>query len=1383
MKRLATFLALLMTIFCSAQVNFLPMPDDFCSNSLSSQSFSITSTTSSTNGWVHTPKGNLHILIIFISDSNNVPDPSYDGDPLNDSIGYWNPDSIPNWTMGTSNQLLDETTATIGANKNLSLFYREMSHGQFILTGDIFPDIIPTANGLQSQAIAYINSNYPSFNWSKYDNRTNHPNYNLDNSASAPDSIIDYVVFIKRRNGFNGNAGVGGSGSHTVTTNHSGSPVIFTISDGHTAETCFNSASHHHIFFKHEFAHNLYKSSHYLCANSSSDGKYYYQYVGWGLMAAWHEQFNVANAWESWWLGWINAQEITTSGIYQIKDYLTHGDAVRIPIPNTNGEYLWIENHQKIDLHGFDDKPFYKPSAGSPLAEDIDPGLYMYVTKHFGNRGDPSLMGLNLDATNFIKLFNAEGNFDLNWDQLPKLPVAGAGPADVFVKSADNPIAGQNTYCKVKYNKDGNGIIYVPYWDGNSARLDESSDVIAEVINGVRTPTYARTGKHNQAFILGSEVGLSGIFPITNYPVYDNGKDKMKPYILNGLSVKVTNYNSGTGEYTLNVNFGDYQVRYNKRWCGNIELPTNPIPNAYSLEVLSGVTLTVDKSGTPNKKNEIFPGSRDFVDTTVLNCLANSKINIQINSNLIVDNNSTLKLSSNSKIDINSGAILRVKRGSKLVLEGNATINVLNGGRIIIENDGSMDYFPNAIIKLNGSNSVLEIDGMLNIKDNATFTFSYPPNASSHGYVKFANTSLTPSRNITAGNNCNINFTGSSQSNKILQIDQETFYAPPSIVNFTISTGKVELASNARIQADGLNTNINLFNAKFTSTTPGVYNGHRGFHLYGQPNVSINSCVFEYGSTGIYANLTPGGSPLTIFSSTFRNNTNGVLVNDKGCNLYNCNFLDNEFGFSGGYMSFPSVCEGCLFSGSTLGCYWISYSNASLTINNSNFIYNNTGIKAQATPLIVTCSNVSYNDTGFYILNGASLTMNNQSKVVAIGNNYTIRPWQANTINLTYGNNDLTPSGLHNQSVINGRVLLSSSIPPPTSNKWNVSGTFNSNDYLILDNNSVNVAINDASPLASALACGVDPCPNPPCGEPCKHPPCEVYAEDALVYCPDCRTINTTDFPNNKLNDAISKAIAKVNSHDSQNYRKGLKLFSQILNVNFPNPNKHESYLLNLNYLKLQETLGNVFLSKQINSSNVIADEVQMIIEIENSFIDKANQQNNYYRKFLYSMDKAQTYRIANKRDLSLNLLNNILGWAHPEDVNEVNKFICTIHSEIDALEGRIDLGTLSDNLKQCNHSDQLRLTSSINNSSLSITGEETMISIFPNPINDIASIRTNIENAHIILFDNVGRSIIDEKIHYESDIDLSSFSRGIYIMKIENINTSEYWFKKLIVQ
>ena len=507
------------------------------------------------------------------------------------------------------------------------------------------------------------------------------------------------------------------------------------------------------------------------------------------------------------------------------------------------------------------------------------------------------------------------------------------------------------------------------------------------------------------------------------------------------------------------------------------------------------------------------------------------------------------------------------------------------------------------------------------------------------------------------------------------------------------------------------------------------------------------------------------------------------FVNDKGCNLYTCNFFDNQYGFSAENMSFPSVFDRCFFSGSTLGCYWLSYSNASLAINNSNITDNITGVKSHAAPLTVTCSNILYNDTGLKIENGASLTMNSQSKVIATGNNYTIKTLLANNLTLTYGNNDLTPSGLHNQSAINGTVLTSTSVPSPSSNKWNSAGTFSSNDYLLHDANGNNITISDASPLSSALACGVDPCPNPPCGEPCKHPPCDIFAEDALMYCPDCRTINTSDFTNKKLNEATLIALDKVKSKEAQNYRKSLKLFSQILDVDFSNPNKKESYLLNLNYLKLQETLGYAFSSKQISNSKVLSSEVQKIINLEDKFIELENQKNNYNRKFLYAMDKAQTYRIANRRDLSLNVLNNILTWVQTGDLDEVNNFICTITIENEVLEGNIDLGTIAEMMKECNSNPEFRLKTPTKNIPISSNDTETIISIFPNPINDIANLRTNIEHARIILYDNVGRIITDSEIIYDSDIDLSTFPKGLYLLKIENLKTSEYWIKKVIVQ
>ena len=459
------------------------------------------------------------------------------------------------------------------------------------------------------------------------------------------------------------------------------------------------------------------------------------------------------------------------------------------------------------------------------------------------------------------------------------------------------------------------------------------------------------------------------------------------------------------------------------------------------------------------------PLSINSSETWDFDVLWDKDINIQNGATV----NLTCKLSmpQTSNITVEAGAILNidgiitnncdngwngtihVKPGGILNLKANADITFIGNGKILIDDDvinsGLLTIEGTPKVYLDGNNSMIDIRGKVDIKNNSTFSFFHRPGSSNHGFIKFANTSLLPSRNITAGINCNIIFTGSTQSKKVLQIDQETFYAPPGIVNFTISTGKVELAFGARIQADGLNTNINLYNAKFTSTTPGVNNGHRGFHLYGQPNVSISSCVFEYGSTGIYGFLTYGGAPLNIYSTTFRNNTNGVVVNDKGCNLYSCTFFENQYGFSAENMSFPSVSDACTFNGNIVGSYWNS-SNASLAINNGVIQYNTTGVKGEYASLGVTCSNISYNDTGLKIGVGASLIMNSKSKVIATGNNYTIQALRANNLNLTYGNNDLTPSSLYNQSVINGTVLTSATVPPPSSNKWNSAGTFSSND-------------------------------------------------------------------------------------------------------------------------------------------------------------------------------------------------------------------------------------------------------------------------------------------------------------------------------------------------
>ena len=526
---------------------------------------------------------------------------------------------------------------------------------------------------------------------------------------------------------------------------------------------------------------------------------------------------------------------------------------------------------------------------------------------------------------------------------------------------------------------------------------------------------------------------------------------------LNGISIRILNenYNTplfGSGAIKLQIKWDDYNVKNDVRWCADsiILSPNDFNINNYSLIANTNIKILIDQGLSPTISN----GAYGFTVYTHFFSLQNSKIHLEQNSELIIDNNSSFDLS--GQIDLENGSKLIVKHGSKFILRPGSMVNVASGARIIIEDDGILDYFANANLKLNGSQSVLEIRGTLNIEDNATFTFT--SNTSNHGYVQFSNTTLFPSRNIFAGSNCKINLHGSLQNKKVLQIDQETFYAPPSLVELDINNGKVVFNSGSRLQADGLSTKIIFHDAKFTSATPGINNDHRGVHLYGQPNVNINNCIFEYGRNGIFAYLTYGGAPLSIHNSVFRNCNQAIEAYDKGIYLDNCFFYDNYWSITGSFMSFPSSYDGGNDNYNTYGLSWHGYSTPSFTLNNPYINHNIIGARIDAAPLYAICGTVSYNNSGFVIRRGASLLMDdiiNQphaSYMTSVQNNHTIRTALANYLYLHKGYNDLSPTGNFMNSTIKGSFLLGGGPFPlqADANRWNTAGTFSNNDYYIV---------------------------------------------------------------------------------------------------------------------------------------------------------------------------------------------------------------------------------------------------------------------------------------------------------------------------------------------
>jgi hypothetical protein len=146
-------------------VNDPDFPDIFEEEEHFDYPFVWTENSSSTNGYVHTPHGHIHMLVIFVGYTNttSADDVGTPGTPT-----YWAHNDIPNWAKGNNNELFSKNIDEIGSlPKNLSSFYYTVSQGNFLVTGEVFPEQIPVAPGQwQSAAINWIanNPDYDNYN-------------------------------------------------------------------------------------------------------------------------------------------------------------------------------------------------------------------------------------------------------------------------------------------------------------------------------------------------------------------------------------------------------------------------------------------------------------------------------------------------------------------------------------------------------------------------------------------------------------------------------------------------------------------------------------------------------------------------------------------------------------------------------------------------------------------------------------------------------------------------------------------------------------------------------------------------------------------------------------------------------------------------------------------------------------------------------------------------------------------------------------------------------------------------------------------------------------------------------------------------------------------
>ncbi|MBL0340611.1 MAG: hypothetical protein IPP71_06655 [Bacteroidetes bacterium] len=165
---------------------------------------------------------------------------------------------------------------------------------------------------------------------------------------------------------------------------------------------------------------------------------------------------------------------------------------------------------------------------------------------------------------------------------------------------------------------------------------------------------------------------------------------------------------------------------------------------------------------------------------------------------------------------------------------------------------------------------------------------------------------------------------------------------------------------------------------------------------------------------------------------------------------------------------------------------------------------------------------------------------------------------------------------------------------------------------------------------------------------------------------------------------------------------------------------------------KMLEVYGNAFQKGQleeIDNATNLSSEVLQVCSVLDTYINRAITSNDYSEKLYLTFNKAQVYRVAGRRDLSVNLLNTMYNWIEVADQEYLDKIICLTNLEIGILDGSLPLDEVDILLETCNG--VAYRASSSNNQTSSSKNLVNKLTVVPNP----SSSTVQIEGMHDGIF------------------------------------------------
>lgn len=661
-------------------------------------------------GGVFTPKGTLRVLLVFVTYK--------DGSQANPLFNN-KEQTVPDWNVyenrGLPNFIHPETGASplYLFNKeedfdkllkevpnNFSKEFYLMSQGDFKMIGEVFTDstglptvveIDPTGGAswtqMNNKAVAKMEQLHPKGNWSRFDQRKNHPNFSFDNSQEyGPDKVLDYVVFVHcynknwRQQPKNSMRSWMGSGGGFAATGVSRKLTLngYKIAEGFTMN--YRSG-----VFVHEVAHELFNAPHIMGVNNVIGEYFSLMSAGWGVMAP-ISIFSGFNAWERWYAGFIelvadvkSEEDLREGNSFVLRDYFTTGDAMRIQIPHSGGQYLWLENHTQ--QHPLDEHPWKGNvlGEGDTIAGSAT-GVYAYVEAIESNRHQ--IFSPLSARANGIKVLHAGGNYDYHYqEELPILKNNWGNKLYSFTRGKENPIDGLNNFYRYPYDQNKNGKIDLDK-NYNSSRTEGFLPIYREeVLPDSFVNLYGGFGAYDaekcQGYVKpvpfqpGQTLDINSNPKPLNYPRYDYNKAQKTPYFLNGLAIKFRAVPNSTA-VEVQVNYGATQLTQSQRWTGNIVLNNLSGDEKVDLSVEPCICVLLDQSATPNTHLQTPEGN--FTKPTILT--------VRKGATLQLKKGATLRVAAHSTLVLEEGAQLILEAKAKLIIHPTATLLAPSGSII-----------------------------------------------------------------------------------------------------------------------------------------------------------------------------------------------------------------------------------------------------------------------------------------------------------------------------------------------------------------------------------------------------------------------------------------------------------------------------------------------------------------------------------------------------------------------------------------------------------------------------------------------------------------------------------------------------------------------------